>query len=147
MGPRRPQMAYGFTGSVFVPSDFQDITIVSVNKDELSLAYAPLNEQALLKLLTPSDPEHQPDWNSLPTGSIGLLSGAVKKTMNSKTTINNPFVFKVPNQHLIDSATKMGAFALAYTEKYKDYEQHRSVFVQSTDLAITAKLSRELGLG
>ncbi len=141
MGPRRPQMIYGFTGSVFVPSDFQDITIVSVNKDEFSLAYALIDEQGLLKLLKPQDPDQPSDWNSLSPDSIGLLPGGAKKIVNSKTTLNHPFVFKVPPKDLIDPATKIGAFALSYTDKFRDYEQHRSVFIQSTDLAIGAKLS------
>lgn len=144
MGPHRPAIGFGFNGSRFLPADLQPFSVVSVNQNEFDMAYAPLDENAMLKLLTPPEPDGYADIHSLSPEKIAELPSAIKKRIQGKAPLNQPFVFQIPGADLFGQGKKTGAFAVAYTQKHrKDYEQSYSALVQATDIALTAKIAND----
>lgn len=144
VGPRQPDARVSIEGSIFAPSAPAELPIASINLKKIDIAAAPLTEQGVLDLLAARDEDGDRWWGSPPLDAIAALPGASRSVLSPTAALNAPWSHALRTDALLAPKTHLGVFAAAvrYTPKPGAPSETRGAILQSTDLAISAKISR-----
>ncbi|HLM76309.1 MAG TPA: MG2 domain-containing protein, partial [Polyangiaceae bacterium] len=145
IGPSAPVALLGLEGSIFEPSARSDIPIISVNAPELRMATAPVDERSVLELFNDNGEHRTGLLSDLKPATIARLAGGKSFALKPAAALNAPATSLLSVGPLLDAKTQRGAFAigLEYTPGARADAVVQSAVVQVTDLAITAKASRQ----